>query len=304
MGVNTLGTVPGIAALGYDSMGLRTFAGWPPYPLPMASSTVNSGTTGTASTGGAGTSTYQSLTTAILYVAPFSPVHNVSYHDVHNYHSFSSAAGTGSHTAGAVLGLYARGSTGNPTTTDTVWSLQTFWQKNIRLSQNSVTAQTWQTYQGSESSQSSGSTSGNAATDYTGSRALDYHSATTNALGVTQIVTSGDYLMVYGATQKTSGGANVYGGIDTVLNFLSMSNSQLQTMEWGIPASSNPYQQSQAGYFSTTMATSYVLTAGSATNQTFAGHSMLPGTFAASKVTGLDSGFRSLVPQFYMTASI
>jgi hypothetical protein len=307
MGVNTLGTVPGIAALGYDSMGLKTVGYWPPHPLPIASSSINSGTTGTASTDGGATSTYASLTTASLYVCPFNPTANISYHNVRNIHSVSTAAGTGSVTAGFVMGLYAKSATSNATTTDTVWSLMTAWQRNYRISQNSQTEFSVFSYLGSESSVSSGSTTHGTATGYTGTKAVDYHTATTNGLGVTQMITSGEYLLVHGVTQKTSSAA-VWGGMNTMWNYLSESQSILQShAPLGYSVSTAPLVgQGKLGYFTTTASTAWAVTAGSATSQTYAGHPLLPATFASSLVTGTTGAdaARWAVPQFYMTNTI
>jgi hypothetical protein len=206
-----------------------------------------------------------------------------------------------------VMGLYFRSYTGTPqASTSSVWSLTSFWQKNIRITQNSQTALSLYSYQGTNSSVSSGSTTVGSNDSFVGTRALDMHSATTNGQSLTQMIPSGDYLLLWGVTKKTSGGADVWGGIDTVLNFLSVSNSAYFSYgDFGSTATSMmPYPGAAGGFFSTTSQTSFSQTSASAAGQTYADGSLLPTTLVNSQVTGVASGWRSLVPYFYMTASV
>jgi len=306
MGINTLGSVPGVAALGYDSVGFKTVGLWPPQPLPIASTSVYLGSTNTASTDGGATSTYASLTTATVYVCPFNPTANISYHNVRNIHSVSTAAGTGQITAGFVMGLYAKVTTGNTATTDTCWSRQTMWQRNYRVSQNSQTEWSVFSYLGSESSTSSGSTTHGTATAYTGTKAVDYHTAST---GVTQLITSGEYLLAHVVT-VASNSVYVWGGMGTVWNNLTQSQTALYShapLGYSLSTAQMPgAQNGQAGYFSTTVSTGLALTAASASQNTYAGHPILPVSFGSSKVTGstqIPENALIRVPQFYTTGS-
>ena len=295
MGINTLGTVPGVAALGYDSMGFHTQGLWPSGPVYMVSSSAYGGTWGTASTDTTGAqtiSTFQSATTATVYAQPFILPFNLSYHEVRNLHSFATAAGTGSVTAGFVMGLYSRSTTGNATTTDTVYSRVALFQKNYRLTQNSQTELSVFSYNGSESSQSSGSTTSGTNANWNGIRVVPYHTATT---GVTQVLESGNYLLLHAVTSKTSGGANVISQFASVQNYSSGSNEG----NWGNPVNA-PVSSGSAlnhGYFSTTVSFGTTATL----NATYAGHPILPTTLASSVITGTVSNNRFLIPQFQTT---
>jgi len=215
-----------------------------PYPVPLATSSMVSGTTGNSST------------TFNFYLAPMIVGSEVQYNIAVIYVSGGTAAGTGSWSAGHMVGLYTLNG-------GTVFSLDRSWIFNAALSQSSVSAQSMQVYWGTNSTSNSTSWNGNSSASMTGWRQALIHTG-----GST--LTPGVYYIVHGFTHRTSGAS--VGGINSAA-FLSQSQST-GGAQFGV-TTTVPYLYKFIGSFSTT-------TTGTTTGPTAHG---MPGSINTSALT-------------------
>lgn len=156
-----------------------------PWPVPgIATSTVNSGTT--AATGGF------TQTTCSIYLAPMVLPYDLSYRSVEFLHSQATAAGTGSLSAGHLLGIY--------TMNANTLSLLSSYIFNYRLSQNSVTAHSHYWYWGTNSTSNSSSLAGNISASFTGIRRVPLYDAEAS-------LASSQYWYGWAHTMRTSNAA-------------------------------------------------------------------------------------------------
>ena len=157
------------------------------WPVSMEASlqtrSYNSGTT--AATGGS------SQTSGTIYMCPMVVDHYVTAHRISDAFSYATAAGTGSVTAGWQYGLY--------TQTGGSLSLLSSFVLNVRMSQSSVTAQSWYLYWGTNSTSNSSSWGGNSSASVTGQRFAPLFTNT----GIT--ITPGTYFWGICYTHRTSG---------------------------------------------------------------------------------------------------
>lgn len=199
----------------------RTVSRFPYFPLPLATSSVLSGTTGNSST------------TQHFYLAPLVVDDDVHYNRVLHYASGGTAAGTGSWSAGYMFGLYTLNG-------GTAFSLERSWIFNAALSQNSVTAQSVQVFWGTNSTSNSTSWNGNSSASMTGWREMLLETGQST-------LSQGIYYLVVGFTHRTSGAS--VGGINS-LAFLSQSQTT-GGARFGTNTTS-PYLGRYIGSFSTT----------------------------------------------------
>jgi len=194
---------------------------FPAYPLPLATSSVVSGTTGNSST------------TFNCYLGPMVVDHDVHYNRVVHYASGGTAAGTGSWSAAHMIGLYTLNG-------GTAFSLDRSWVFNMELSQNSVTAQSVRVYWGTNSAANSTSWGGNSSASITGWREMLFSTGQST-------LTEGMYFIVYGFTHRTSGAS--VGGINSAA-FVSFSQTT-GGAKFGTNTTA-PYMPKWIGSFSTT----------------------------------------------------
>ena len=155
---------------------------WPFAPWPMATSSVEVGTTG-----GTGGSTQ---ITGSLYIAPMIFPAAVVFNCVQLAISAASAAGTGSATKGHMLGIYTRNGNSLSLSTSYMWAAV--------VSQNSVTAQTMQWWYGTNSTVNSSSIGGNI------SASLARLANVIMIDKVTQTLTAGHYYIAVAHTRRSS----------------------------------------------------------------------------------------------------
>lgn len=167
-----------------------------PYPQPLATSSMVSGTTGASST------------TFNYYLAPMVVYHDIHYNNALIYASGGTAAGTGSWSGAHIFGLYTLNG-------GTAFSLLTSWIFNAALSQNSVSAQSVRVYWGTNSTSNSTSWGGNSSASFTGWREALLFTGTST-------LTNGVYYAVHGFTHRTSGAS--VGGMNSAA-FVSYSQT-------------------------------------------------------------------------------
>lgn len=190
-------------------------------PLPQATSSMNSGTTGASST------------TQHYYLGPFVVQNDVHYNRALHHFSGATAAGTGSWSAAYMFGLYTLNG-------GTAFSLSQSWIFNVLLSQNSVTAQSVYVYWGTNSTSNSTSWGGNSSASFTAIKEMLL------ATGASTL-TKGIYYLAVGYTHRTSGAS--VGGLNSCM-FVSVSQTT-----GGVRFGTNtvaPYLGRYIGSFSTT----------------------------------------------------
>jgi len=201
--------------------GQQTVSLFPPYGLPLATSSLVSGTTGNSST------------TQHFYLGPMVVDHDVHYNRVVHYASGATAAGTGSWSAAHMIGLYTLNG-------GTAFSLERSWIFNMMLSQNSVTAQSGYAFWGTNSTSNSTSWGGNSSASITGWREMLLSTGQST-------LSEGMYFIVYGFTHRTSGAS--VGGINSAA-FVSQSQTT-GGARFGTNTTA-PYAPKWIGSFSTT----------------------------------------------------
>lgn len=225
----------------------RTLSYYPYNPPVLATSVCNSGTTG--ATGGS------SQTTASLFVAPFRLEHHHEWTNFAGLISGSTAAGTGSVTAGHMLGIYSR--------TGASISLVSSFVHNIFYSQNSVTAVSVRQFWGTNSAANSTSFGGNSSASITGARLALF------GTGGPGSFTDGDYFVVHGYSHRTSGAS--IGAANRCFYITRQSYNAIQPI--GQTAASNPWRD-HMGALSIT------------SNGTTTGYNCMPDTIATSQFSG------------------
>lgn len=182
--------------------GGTTVSWYPPLPLPIASSTMVTGTSG--NTGGS----FQ--TTAHLYVAPMQLQQALTFGGVEIIASHGAlSAGTGSVTIGHQIGIYSLNG-------GTALSRISSFQWNCVLSQSSATAITAQFWWGTNSTSNSTGITGNSSASITGPRVLKLYDSTGS-------LPAGDYWIAQAMTHRSSS-VNIAASWFTGM-FLSQSQS-------------------------------------------------------------------------------
>lgn len=255
-------TITGSVAAGGG--GGITASFYPPYPHPMATSSMVSGTT--AATGGS------SQTTAAFYLAPMVVDQDIHYNQVRLYASGGTAAGTGSWSAGHMVGLYTLNG-------GTAFSLDRTFVLNARLSQNSVTAHSMRVYWGTDSNANSTSWGGNSSASMTGWREALLHTGAST-------LTRGVYYIAVGFTHRTSGVS--VGGIGSVA-FISLSQTTAAP-RYGTNTAV-PYLPRHIGSFTTT------------SNNTTTGFVVLPNSIHTSALTYTGGSSQYRWPIIHMASS-
>lgn len=161
----------------------HTLSYFPYDPPAMATTSCNSGTTG--ATGGS------SQTTASLFIAPLKLDRAHEWTKIGGLISYATAAGTGSVSAGHMLGVYSR-------TGDSISRVSTFCHQML-MSQNSVTAVSLHRFWGTNSAANSTSFGGNSSASMTSVRFALFGTAAPGSFS------QGDYFVVHGYTHRTSG---------------------------------------------------------------------------------------------------
>lgn len=162
-----------------------TASHWPFVPWPIATSTLPLGTTG-----GTGGSTQ---ITASFHVCPLVIPAAIAYGAVLMPVSFATVAGTGSVTMGHQIGLY--------TLNGATLSQVTSWAWGARLSQNSVTAQSWNWWYGSDSTANTSSLGGNVSATFASLADIVMMDKTTATLN------AGQYFLAAIYTRRSSNAA-------------------------------------------------------------------------------------------------
>jgi len=177
---------------------------WPPQPLPLASSSMNSGTSG--ATGGS----FQ--TTASLYVSPMQIWAPLTFGEVELVVSHGAlSAGTGSGSILHAVGLYTLNG-------GTALSLVSSFEFNALVSVSSATAVSAHFYWGTNSTSNSTSIGGNVSASLTGVRQVKLYDST-------GALTPGDYWIAHAYTARSSS-VNVLTSFATGM-FLSQSQTNL-----------------------------------------------------------------------------
>lgn len=288
-----IGSANQVFAIGYDNEPTQPIvSAYPPaVPWALTAGTYATGTTGTSSAESGASSTYAIQTTAQLYVNPFYLDQDVVYREIEHDISADTVAGTGSATGGWFGGLYSFGTsystTGLPSevASGTYFTKVTDWVFNYRISQNSVTAQTYSLASG-EAPSAWSSTQGNLSTDFTGQQRIHVFSTT-----VAQTLSQGKYLIVHGHTRRTAGAA-VFSGNHGA--FLLQSNFAGAAHYLGSAAFDSPVQSAGS------MTTVVVSTHSTGTAGVSIGGAPLPDSFVRSQISATASGdIRMLMPNFY-----
>jgi hypothetical protein len=233
---STLGgsaTITISAAAGGGGAGV-TVSHWPPFPVGLATSSNNIGTSG--ATGGS------TQFTGSFHVAPLLLDATLSFSRLNVQQSYATSAGTGSMSLQLQVGIYTlNGGTA-------LSSLSTFMFRH-EISQNSVTARTHRFYWGTNSTSNSSSSSGNISTAYTGLRNIPLYAETSGSLS------AGQYWIVFNQINRSSG-VNVMPA--ATLNYISASSAFTGAAELGTATTHPPLPL--LGQFSSTTNTN-VLTA-------------------------------------------
>lgn len=161
--------------------GGATLSHWPPFPVGLATSSNNTGTTA------AGTNI-----TASFHVAPLQLHQALSFSRINVVGSFATVAGTGSISLAQMLGIYTLNG-------GTALSLSTSYMFRDEISQNSVTAQSHRFYWGTNSGANSSSSGGNISASYTGLRVLPLYVSAGGAS-----LSAGQYYVVYAQTNRST----------------------------------------------------------------------------------------------------
>ncbi|MBI5077807.1 MAG: hypothetical protein HZB11_00330 [Candidatus Yonathbacteria bacterium] len=200
--LSQVGNAISISAGAGGGGGGATVSHWPPFPVGLAASTNNSGTTA------AGTNV-----TASFHVAPLQLGQAVAFTRINMVGlNITTIAGTGSASVAHMLGIYTLNG-------GTALSLSTSYMFRQEISQSSVTAETHRWYWGTNSTANSSSTAGNVASAVAGIRILPlFVSAGGNTFS------AGQYWVAYAQTNVT-GGSNVVSA--NSLMYISQSQSSL-----------------------------------------------------------------------------
>ncbi len=193
---------------------------YPTIPLPVASSTNNSGTTG------AGTNV-----TASFHVSPLVLEHAVSFSRVNLWVSHVTIAGTGSGSVAKYVGIYTLNS-------GTALSRLSSFMFRQEVSQNSVTAQSHRFYWGTNSTSNSSSSGGNISANYAGVRALPIFTGNTS-------LSAGKYYLVQ-AMVNVSAGSNIVASYNNM--YVSFSQTTAAQLGSAVTTAFNPL----LGQFSST----------------------------------------------------
>lgn len=162
--------------------GGATISHWPPFPVGIATSSNNTGTTA------AGTNI-----TASFHVFPLQLEQALAYSRINILASYvTTIAGTGSVSLAHMLGIYTLNA-------GTALSLSTSYMFRQEISQNSITAGTYRWYWGTNSTSNSSSTSGNVGSLFNSFRAIPlFDLAASNSLS------AGQYFLAYAQTNRSS----------------------------------------------------------------------------------------------------
>jgi hypothetical protein len=182
-------TAAGATTVSISGAAPLTASMWPFTPNPIATNTLNSGTSG--STGGS------SQTSISYYVAPIVIDEAITFNEIRQAISNVTSAGTGSISAAHYLGIY----TLNAGTALSLVSSAIF---NVVVSQNSATAMTASWWWGTNSAANSSSISGNMTNSFFGLRPV-------TMLAGANSIPPADYWVAHGYTQRTSGGSSIGG---------------------------------------------------------------------------------------------
>ncbi len=193
------------AAGGGGGGGGATISHWPPFPIGIATSSNNTGTTA------AGTNI-----TASFQIAPLQLEQALSYSRINIAKSYGTIVGTGSVSIADMLGIYTLNG-------GTALSLSTSYMFRQEISQSSVTAQSHRWYWGTNSTANSASTGGNVSSLMTGVRAV-------SLLGQADSLSAGQYYLVYVQTNRSSS-ANIMPAASMM--YVSQSQSQLAAGQIG-----------------------------------------------------------------------
>lgn len=246
-----------------------TLQRYPPFPQPLASSSMNSGTTG--ATGGS----FQ--TTAHIYLAPFILHNPIQFQEIELYASHGSvgtANSTWQQTIAHMLGLYSLNA-------DTALSLISTFQVQMVLTASSNTAITGLVYWGTNSTEPTATTgfTGNSTGAITGLKNLKLYDANAS-------FPAGQYWWGHAFTMRTSN-TNMWASPNTGM-YLTLSQttggSYLGITTGGIKP---PYRH--LGSVSTT------------SNGTTTGYNIMPASINTTAITntGGSSQWRWIVPNIY-----
>lgn len=200
--------------------GGQTLAFWPTTPLPLASSTNNTGTTA------AGTNI-----TASFHISPLVIEDAVSFSRVNLWVSNVTIAGTGTGSINRYVGIYTLNG-------GTALSLLSSFLFRQEVTQNSVTAQSHRFYWGTNSTSNSSSAGGNISSNYAGVRAIPIFTGNTS-------LSAGKYYLAYGQI-VVSAGSNILASY----NNMYVSVSQTTAGQLGSAVSLAPFPL--IGQFSST----------------------------------------------------
>ena len=163
----------------------QTMSMFPPWPVPLASSSAYTGATTTTAGG--------SRTSYSLYISPLEVDHVLSFNTAGMQMSFATVAGTGSMTNAHMFGLYRMNA-------GTALSLVETWQMGIHVSQNSVTAQSWRWWWGTDSNANTTTLNGNVSASFAKLNHIVLHSQATS-------LAESQYWLGYMQTISTGGAA-------------------------------------------------------------------------------------------------
>jgi hypothetical protein len=220
-------------------------------------------------------------------IAPLALERNFVWRDIEYVVSADSANGTGSMTAGHMLGIYKDTTTSNYTTSQSCITAVDRYVWNVVLSQNSKTAQSYVQWWGTDSAANTTTLEGNVSASCSGARQILLG---TNA-GSTY--TEGQYYVVHGFSNSTVG-ANVQ-PVDSAL-FLSNLSTTAGALYFGSNGTV-PIHPKWMGQFTV----GSTLSATDAASNVGTGANLLPESFASSILTntGGTSQWQWPLPQFY-----
>ena len=254
------GATISISAAGGGGGAAATISKWPEIPLPIATSSMNSGTSAATAAG-------STQTTANFYVAPFEFDDNVTFNQIRGAASYNTAAGTGSISAAHYLGLYSL----NGGTALSLISSAIF---NVVMSQNSVTAQTASWWWGTNSTSNSSSLNGNVSASFTGLRPFFFSTGANS-------ISPGEYWLAHGYTHRTSGASIGGFGTGAFIAQPGTTTANLQST-FGSNVGVTPYRF--IGSFSTT------------SNATTTNLLVVPASIHTSVITGTGGTSQWLMP--------
>lgn len=183
----------------------------------------------------------------------------------------ATSAGTGSATAGIMLGIYTLNQ-------NTVLSLLSSFHWGIRLSQNSISAITGQWWYGANSAANSTGTTlaaTNATTAFSGNRVIDLYKANTT-------LAAGNYYIGVMMTQRTAS-VNVF-GVASMAHFTGANTSNALSFGTSGATAANAFQ----GIFSTSTNTNVII-----------GGLYMPGSINTSRITATGGTTQQLEPYFF-----